>query len=144
MMQGKKVAPSGWCPDSIRNGHKIRSVQHHVTADTLVLAARGYAALHQLTSITVVINPDPQDVPVYVDRQTNAVVIQAGLPLEEFVLLMQAGVDALCRATVVERDDGDGTEWASDGAEWTAGVAADGTHGPSTVASRARPVLRLV
>jgi predicted RecB family endonuclease len=104
-------------------------------ADPAAMLARGYAVLHQLGHITITVGE--LDVPAIIDRETCTVHVQRGLDLIDFVLIMQAGVDALCRgATVVERDDGEGgTAWAhAVGAEYVAACEAEPP----------RPPLRLV
>jgi hypothetical protein len=106
-----------------------------VNQNATALVALGYAAAHQLSSITLEVDHAPDCAPARVFHDTNTIVLRAGLPVDEVLVLMQRCLDVLCPVTVVERDDG-GTAWAVG--------AADGTHGPGAVASRARPALRLV
>lgn len=105
-----------------------------MTADTAALVAQGYAALHQLPRITLAMVE--LDVPAVIDRDSWTVYIQRGLEPEDVVVMVREGIRALCRGrTVVERDDGEGTEWAQ---------AVGGEYDPSLEAEQARPVLRLV
>ncbi|GLZ34834.1 hypothetical protein Lesp02_70210 [Lentzea sp. NBRC 105346] len=109
------------------------------TADSAsaALVARGYAALHQIRRIAVELIED-LEVPAIIDRETNTVYIQLGLPLDEAMFLMQSGIEALCRGrTVVERDDG-GTGWA--GGE----IAVGAEYEVPTLPEQPRPFLRLV
>ena len=104
--------------------------------DFAALFAVGYAAAHQLPSITLMVDDD-LDTPARVYHDTNTIVVRSHLPIARARDLIRRCVGVLCQATVVERDDGEGTEWATD-------VAASGTHGPRAVPSRGRPDLRLV
>lgn len=102
---------------------------------TAALLAQGYAAAHQLPSITLEIDHAPGCAPARVYHDTNTIVMRAGMPLEQVEELMQQSIDALCPVTVVERDDG-GTAWAP-------GVAV-GETGAFPAAPQPRPLLRLV
>lgn len=84
-----------------------------MNTDAAALFAHGYAAAHQLDSITFIVDHEPGCAPARVYHDSNTIVMRAEMPLDRALVLMQQGLDALCPATVVDQDDG-GTAWASD------------------------------
>lgn len=107
------------------------------TADAAsALVARGIATGQLLGHITLAFaDPADLDVPAYIVRETNTLWVQKGLPLEDVMFLVAAGLDALAGGTVVQTEDGE-LDVVPD--------VAVGAEGMSVAPERKRPDLRVV